>query len=293
MDSRHRPYVDETDFHALLADLSEMNVAHPAAGFIQPGDLTWWMRQNQLFDPYQAIELFQDGNGHALGFVFSDPSTWAVIQARPGVAEAVIDDMLRYARQRAGGEQLTVWTFEGDTSLAAALHRAGFARRDPRTIQFEYRPQQGLPVVPTLPNGFSFRAVLNDYTLKTERVDLHRAVWDPSKVTLAAYEALRSALTYDLDLDVVVVRPEGRLAAYALGWFDPHSRMGVLEPVGTHPEQRGRGLGKAVVQEVTRRLADRGAERIIVRTPERNQAAVRLYAAAGFGVSGFVNEYQG
>lgn len=294
MSSSHRPYAGETDFHALLADLSEMNAAHPAAGFIQPGDLTWWARQNQVFDPHQAIELFQDENGHSLGFVLNDPPTWAVIQAWPGVAEAVTDDMLRYARQQAGGEELTVWAFEGDTPLTAALGRAGFVHRDIRTVQFEYRPaEQGVPIVPALPAGFSFRAVLDDPALKTERVNLHRAVWHPSQVTLEAYEALRASPTYDPELDVVLATPESRLAAYALGWFDPHSRIGVLEPVGTHPEQRGRGLGRAVVQEVTRRLAERGAERILVRTPERNQAAVKLYAAAGFGVSGYVYDYQG
>ena len=40
--------------------------------------------------------------------------------------------------------------------------------------------------------------------------------------------------------------------------------MGILEPVGTVPEHRRRGLGRAVVYEAIRRAAALGAEKVVV-----------------------------
>jgi mycothiol synthase len=143
-----------------------------------------------------------------------------------------------------------------------------------------------------LPHGFSFIHIPDDLHLKTERVNLHRAVWQPSQVTLDAYDVLRESPTYSSDLDVVLVTPEGQFAAYALGWFDPRTLIGIMEPVGTHPSYRGQGLGKLVVREVTRRLARMGAERVVIRTPESNRGAVKLYASSGFKVTGHLRDYQ-
>lgn len=292
MEWTHRPYRDEKDFLALLAFLSDCNAAAPTAGYIQPGDLSWWLGQNEVLNPPDCVEIFEDSVGRVLGFVFSDPPTWAVTQASPGSSDALLDDMLTHSRARAGDAELTVWTFEGDASLIAALKRHSFIRTDKRTVQFEYRSaQQGLPELPKLPVGFSFTAISDNSQLKTARVKLHRAVWHPSQVTASAYEHLRASPAYDLELDVALVGSDGQLVAYALGWIDPKTRTGVMEPVGTHPDHRGQGLGRMVVQEVNRRLAERGAERIIIRTPESNVGACRLYASAGFQNIGYIYDY--
>lgn len=213
----------------------------------------------------------------------------------PGTPAALLAEMLACAEQRAGEDvaSLIVWAFEGDTALTVALDDKGYRRSDGKTIQFEYRPaEQGVPDISALPRGFSFIHIPDDLHLKTERVNLHRAVWHPSQVTPDAYEALRGSSVYDSGLDVVLVAPEGQFAAYALGWFDPRTLTGIMEPVGTHPSYRGQGLGKLVVREVTRRLAQRGAERVVIRTPESNRGAVRLYASSGFKVTGHLYDYQ-
>ncbi|CAM3630065.1 GNAT family N-acetyltransferase [Deinococcus frigens] len=292
MNWTHRPYHGEADFLALLALLSACNAADPSAGYIQPGDLSWWIRQNEVFKPQDSIEIFEDSAGQMLGFVFSDPPTWAVVQALPGVPGSLLDDMLGHARGRAGNAELTVWAFEGDGALIAALKRHSFTRTDRRTVQFEYCPaDQGIPDAPRLPAGFSLTAIPDDHQLKTRRVELHQAVWHPSQVTAAAYDHLRASPAYDSELDVALVGPGGQLVAYALGWFDPRTRIGVMEPVGTHPGHRGQGLGRLTVREVNRRLAECGAERIIIRTPESNAGAVRLYASANFRITGYVCDY--
>ena len=92
--------------------------------------------------------------------------------------------------------------------------------------------------------------------------------------------------TMQPDLDVLVLAPTGDVAAYALGWYDAGSRAGLLEPVGTHPAWRRRGLALAVVKALTCRLAALGARRVTVGTAEGNRAATELYIATGYRSAG-------
>jgi hypothetical protein len=84
MNWQHRPYRDGQDFSAMLDFLSTANAVKPAAGFIQPGDLTWWVLQNNELNSQSSIELFHGDAGQLLGFVFSDPPTWAVVSSFAG-----------------------------------------------------------------------------------------------------------------------------------------------------------------------------------------------------------------
>ena len=112
------------------------------------------------------------------------------------------------------------------------------------------------------------------------------------KVTLAAYEHLRAASSYRADLDTVLVPPDGEGVASALGWYDPLTKGGSQEPVPTHPEFRQRGLGRLVVQEVTRRSTTLGAEQVSIYTLERLPAATALYRSVGYPLTGPVDDWQ-
>lgn len=287
-------YRGEEDFPALLDFLSRATLADSGAGYLHPGDLTWWLRQNNALKPQQSIKLFAEGDT-LLGFTFSDPATWAVIQALPGLPITLLDQMLEHVEQRAGDHkpELVVWAFEGDKSLVAALERKSYRRGGEGTCQLEHQPVAGsvIDLEIQFPEGYSFTAISDEPQIKRERVELHRAVWNPSRVTLDAYEHLRAASSYDMTLDVVLRTLGGQFAAYALGWYDAQTKLGIMEPVGVHPEYRRRGLGKLVVHEVTRRLTALGARRISIRTPQSNRAAVGLYISVGYKVTGRLWDY--
>ena len=102
---------------------------------------------------------------------------------------------------------------------------------------------------------------------------------------------LQAAPLYRPDLDVMVVAPSGELASYALGWSDPGSRTGLMEPVGTHKDFRRQGLGNRLIREITRRLVTLGAQTVTIGTYEKNQAAVGLYQSAGYTLSGHWTDF--
>lgn len=116
------------------------------------------------------------------------------------------------------------------------------------------------------------------------RVELHRAVWAPSKMTVAKHHAVMSSPTYRPDLDLIVVAPNGDLAAYAIVWHDTYNRIGVFEPVGCHPDYRQRGLTRAIMLEGMARLRKLGAKMAFVNSLYNSVPANRLYESSGFQI---------
>ena len=111
----------------------------------------------------------------------------------------------------------------------------------------------------SLPEGYRLRTV--EPADLEARVELHRVVWEPSRVTVESFSKLQTVWPYRADLDCVVEAPDGSLVAYCLAWLDDANRVGELEPVGTHPDYRRRGLASAVCLFALHRLQEEGATR--------------------------------
>jgi ribosomal protein S18 acetylase RimI-like enzyme len=136
---------------------------------------------------------------------------------------------------------------------------------------------------PEVPEGFAL-STMADVSDVDERVVVHRASWDGSRMTAARFRGVMATWPYDPDLDCVVAAPDGRLVASALVWFDPDLRLGELEPVGTHQDYRRLGLGRAVNLFALQRLRDAGATEAIVacRGDDDYPVPRRLYRSVGF-----------
>lgn len=281
----HRPYRDDADLMLLLHWLS----SHAPETFMHPGDLVWWLRQNTLVDPAQALDLFFDGDA-LQGFAYSD-SGWAVLQGLPQLPDEVWDAIVAQVASETAGK-LTVQPHEWDTAQVAALTRAGLRPTDNRMLRLVRLTEPTDLEAVNLPAGFRFADMHSGEIGAEARVQIHQDVWHPSKVTLEAYQRLQAAPLYRADLDVMVVAPTGELAAYALGWYDPASATGLMEPVGTRASFRRQGLGRRLIREITRRLAALGARKVTIGTYEKNGAATALYQSAGYRPSGFWVDYK-
>jgi ribosomal protein S18 acetylase RimI-like enzyme len=60
------------------------------------------------------------------------------------------------------------------------------------------------------------------------------------------------------------------------------NKVGLFEPVGTHPDFQRKGLGKALLTEALRRMKAEGMETAIVSTYVDSPAANRIYESVGF-----------
>lgn len=90
------------------------------------------------------------------------------------------------------------------------------------------------------------------------------------------------------DVVVLVAEEEGRVVGYSYGAVEGTDYMalrgpaGVLYDVVVDPGQRRRGVGRMLLDASIAALEAKGAPRVVLSTAERNEAAQRLFARAGF-----------
>jgi GNAT superfamily N-acetyltransferase len=134
---------------------------------------------------------------------------------------------------------------------------------------------------PPLPAGYVVRVVGDRVEDLRRRVEVHRAAFAPSRFTLERYRQARGSRSYRPELDIVVEAPDGSLAAFCLGWYDEESAVGELEPVGTHPVHRRKGLARAACLGALREIAAAGGDTAVV-YHHAGSGAGDLYRSLGF-----------
>ena len=92
----------------------------------------------------------------------------------------------------------------------------------------------------------------------------------------------------DADHFVLVAERDGEVFGYAYAGLEGPDYMSLRGPAGAlydivvDPAERGRGVGRLLLDAAIIALAERGAPRVLLSTAERNEAAQRLFERAGF-----------
>jgi ribosomal protein S18 acetylase RimI-like enzyme len=110
----------------------------------------------------------------------------------------------------------------------------------------------------------------------------------PSAETEHGYGSyLRSQLSKP-DIVVLVAEREAKVLGYTYAGVEGYDYMslrgpaGVLYDIVVDPAHRGLGVGRRLLEATLSALKTRGAPRVVLSTAERNEAAQRLFARAGF-----------
>ena len=98
------------------------------------------------------------------------------------------------------------------------------------------------------------------------------------KRIVEGFTKLRTMPGYREDLDLLLLDSSGAPAAMMSFWFDPITKWGSLEPAGTVPAHRKKGLGQWLIQEGVRRLKPLGCTSIFCGSDQE------FYLASGFRV---------
>ena len=242
------------------------------------GDVAWQRFQHSGREGEWRIRLWEE-NG--------EPVAWAWVK-RPASLQheihprhrggALHAELLDWFEAEVEEDELRTSSLSTDTERLEALRSRDY-EVDPDARAFVYHACELDEVAePEVPDGYRLRTVEPDDVGR--RVELHRIVWAPSRVTVESFTNVQAAWPYRADLDCVAEAPDGALAAYCLAWLDPENRVGELEPVGTHPDHRRRGLASAVCRFAHHRLWEEGAEMAIVYSLAGSDATA-LYESIG------------
>ena len=234
------------------------------------GDLPWWMYQHlDKLDEVRVRLWLEDGRCVAWGWVETGSLIFMVHPQQRGRLADVLD----------WADTNEVTALEHDTSSVEALTARGYAVDESRWFDHMTRSLADLPE-PRVHDGYVLRTVRGEEDLQA-RTESHRAAWEPSRVVPESYLQVMRAWPYRPELDWVAVAADGTFAANCLCWLDEGSRIVELEPVGTHPDHRRRGLAAAVCLAALQAAREAGADTGLV-YPVNGLPAATLYESIGF-----------
>jgi GNAT superfamily N-acetyltransferase len=200
---------------------------------------------------------------------------------RPGARYAVhvwqrglldVDDL--------GLDVVEILVRDDDSELRALVAASGYVPRAERSgitwMDLEHRP-----VPASMRDGFRL-------------VDRATPTGPPHPMRRRSGEAvddrLRQCSLYDPGLDLAVESADGEVAGYALFWFDPVTRVGLLEPMRVEEPYQRRGLARALIGVGLERLVERGADR--AKVGFGTDAGFNLYTGSGFRPTSMTTPYR-
>lgn len=306
-----RPYRDPADLARMRHLLMIGKQANIPASYMHPGCLDWdthyppseqdnqrnlrlWERASENEDS-PTLEAWAMYWRHEGTFdLFVSPA----LHGTPA-HEAVMDEYVAWAEARA--RELGIkhiwpfWVLDYDMVMGRLMQARGF----------EVMPVVGLPAplfertlddLPPikLPDGFTAQGVsnLDDGKLRAQVTHSAFKRAEDLDVYWAEYAKFIGSAVYDGEHDLFVRSPNGRGASACCIWFDPINAVGLFEPVATHLDFQGQGLGKAVMAEGMRRMKAAGMNRAQVGFDPNNAAALALYTSMGFRASCYFVGYR-
>ncbi len=269
-------------------------------------DLPYRLSSWALEDPGN-VRLWVEADGQLLEWAIMQTPFWSIDYAcHPGFEGELHHRVLAWADRRArqildtpsGRPAWFVNVFADQSYRIQDLEVAGFARQNEVgqdswskvLMQCWLQPSE-MGCLP--PAGFTIRP-LDGQSEVEAYVKLHRTVFESRNMTGRWRSRTLRHPSYVPALDLVVVSPDGTLAAFCICWLSRHDseQYGQIEPMGVHPDFRQQGLGQALLFDALRRLHLHGARQVYVETDNDREAALALYESLGFRVMRHVLVYR-
>lgn len=163
------------------------------------------------------------------------------------------------------------------------LTQRGYVKGKRGTVFRNRLLDEGL-LPPFLPQSFRFQEV----SALSEKQFIERAAAETEpfgdEINAAFLRELNKSSLYRPQLDLVIITPDGTIAALATIWFDEGHQVGFFEPVATVAAHRRLGLGKALMIEGFRRLQNIGATTAFLGNDVDNNTANKLYESVGMPI---------
>jgi ribosomal protein S18 acetylase RimI-like enzyme len=248
--------------------------ADAEAGLWEAADVQWWWRTPRRSDEVEKL-FWIDNEGPVAGVLLTSwtDDAWQCDPVVVPRASGIEPDLVR-RRAMEHGAHYSAKGFEvpvrdDDRTVQELAQRSGLtAGRQDSTAWMDAAER---PAVRAPRGGF----VLID---RAQRRDAPHPMRHRNGDGVA--QRLGQCPLYDPALDLAVETADGRIAGYSLYWFDPTTKVGLVEPVRVEDEFQRQGLARAMLSAGIDRLVTRGAQR--VKISYETEAAAALYQGVGF-----------
>lgn len=293
-------YQSPEDLHRAQVALMQWTQQVGDCNYCHKGDV-----RHRLFNggyqsnPQDLFHYWLDDKGEVMGFSVSSPR-WTMfdlmiapdlrytnfhVEAFQWAEQNLIDYAKRISTPL---NEIIVDTFGCDPRYEEFIMARGYTHNK-HAITYTEHDYRNIPEA-TLPDGFHFHDATGDDL--ENLADVHNNSFT-NKWTAEIYGKVFNAPHQEYE--IVVVAPDGRFAAFTQVWVDHINHTILFEPVGTHQDFRRRGIGKAMMVYVLKRMqAEHGTQRAIVchEPPDKNLASGALYASVGFRPKYQIHDYK-
>jgi mycothiol synthase len=202
----------------------------PLAGMWDVGDLHWWWRDDEYADPTTQM-FWENPQGPIGGFAllsqaYQDASYDLLPRLGQGpIAQDIVAWGLQRLREMAAAtpspSPYTLCIRHDHQTFQQLAQHLGFQATGEALVQTVLDTRAGLLAVP-VPTGYQVRSLQPGDLAAGNPPVLH--------ISAAMYRRVQETTLYRADMHLVVVAPDGRIAAECICWVDPVNSIGVFEP---------------------------------------------------------------
>ena len=182
--------------------------------------------------------------------------------------------LARFLEKR-DGQPSVFYPSDEATWLHDVLAAHGFEKGYVEEVGWGYDVTQ-LGALPPAPNTF----VIDHVTGESDYPEIVRCLegaFGGAGDRIAVLRSLARNPRYRPELNIVARSADGRIASYCRGTVDADSGVGSIDPVATHPDFQGNGLGRAIVLACFAAQARLGGREIYIGSGPEGSAGSRLY----------------
>lgn len=286
-----RPYLNEQDY-AALRSLITAKFADPGRRFYPSlGDLDYIRAFDERFP--EKVMICEVGEGTVIGAVW--PGHYRILHIVTGPEYTQYEsDILVWAEQHfcaptlledRTGNEVSVWAYDEDTVRVQLLKERGYTKHTWYMYSGMFELGPSLPE-PQFPPGYQVRPLIE--ADRGAKINIMGGSAGLTAPTAEIYERLINSPTYQPELDLAVVDDHEQMVGFANVWHDTANHIAIIEPFGTAPTHRRKGLATNLLYECMHRLRARGVSELYINhgglwtlDPEPDDA-MRVYKTAGF-----------
>jgi mycothiol synthase len=187
-------------------------------------------------------------------------------------------------RKPANGETATLDTNcrEDYAARISFLQRHGFRHTGDANVAMTRSLSEPIPD-PVLPQGFIIRPI-KGIEEAAAVATMHRAAFGTEYMTTENRLIIMNTGGYNPTLDLLAIAPNGNIAAYCSCSVNDQTRIGMTDPVATHPDYQRMGLACALLLTGMRLLKERGMESAHLGTSGENIAMQKTAESVRFQI---------
>jgi mycothiol synthase len=278
-----RIYEDEGDFHIIIDLMAKVRSLEHLNDYPVKVDI----EENLASAEIRSITRLWFEDGQPVGWAYVDEFNnlrWEIENRFEELIGAQIvewgESCIRKAFVQRESAALDASCREDYAERISFLERYGFRQTEETTIAMVRDLIKPLRQ-PELPQGFVIRPIAGIQEAEAVAA-MHRAAFGTEYMTTENRLAIMNTSEYDPSLDLVIVAPNGIIAANCICSTNEQGKTGSTDPIATHPRFQRMGLARALLLAGLRLLTERGMKSAHLGTSGDNIAMQKTAEAVGY-----------